>query len=123
MAAKKARLGYGDLIAKYRDMRGITQAELADELHVKHTTVSNWEREAVRPNIDQGNDLIVALHMPAPAFWLSMGARMAASTAMKTIPDTIIERLLEVDPRDYRDIERQIYGVILSRREGLAGTP
>lgn len=31
-------------IADYRRMAGLTQMELAQRLHVKHSTVCNWER-------------------------------------------------------------------------------
>ena len=34
----------GVLIAKARKEKGLTQEQLANRLHVSHTTVSKWER-------------------------------------------------------------------------------
>ena len=34
----------GDLISTLRRQRGMTQKELADQLHVSDRTVSKWER-------------------------------------------------------------------------------
>lgn len=37
-------------IADYRRMAGLTQMELAQRLHVKHSTVCNWERGRHQPS-------------------------------------------------------------------------
>ena len=34
----------GSEIARYRKEKGLTQEQLAKQLHISHTTVSKWER-------------------------------------------------------------------------------
>lgn len=41
----------GDLIRKLRKERGMTQKQLADELHVSDRAVSKWERGAGSPDV------------------------------------------------------------------------
>lgn len=48
---------YGTRIRELRTERGMTQAELAEKLHIAQITVSKYEREA----LDLGTETIVAL--------------------------------------------------------------
>ena len=41
----------GVLIAKARKEKGLTQEQLANRLHVSHTTVSKWERGLGFPEV------------------------------------------------------------------------
>ncbi len=47
MDAKKT----GNIICKYRKMKGLTQLELAEYLHITSKAVSKWERGISLPDI------------------------------------------------------------------------
>ena len=47
----------GALIAKMRKEKGLTQKELADQLHVTDRAVSKWERGICCPDISLLEDL------------------------------------------------------------------
>ena len=51
----------GIRIRKYRDLRGLSQKELADLIGVSNSRVSNWEQGINRPNADIISDLCKAL--------------------------------------------------------------
>lgn len=42
----------GSRIRKYREMRGMTQTELAEKIRVSSGRLSNWEQGMYRPNAD-----------------------------------------------------------------------
>ena len=41
----------GELIAEARRAKGLTQEQLAQMLHVNHTTISKWERVECYPDL------------------------------------------------------------------------
>ena len=47
----------GTQIRKYRKFRGISQKQLAEELHIGTTRVSNWEQGLNRPDADMIGDI------------------------------------------------------------------
>lgn len=51
----------GIRIRKYRELRGLSQKELADLIGVSNSRVSNWEQGINRPNADIISDLCRAL--------------------------------------------------------------
>lgn len=51
----------GIRIRKYRELRGLSQKELADLIGVSNSRVSNWEQGINRPNADIISDLCKAL--------------------------------------------------------------
>lgn len=51
----------GIRIRKYRELRGLSQKELADLIGVSNSRVSNWEQGINRPNADIISDLCNAL--------------------------------------------------------------
>ncbi len=51
----------GALIAAARKEKGLTQAELAQILHISHTTVSKWERGLGFPEVSLLEPLAQAL--------------------------------------------------------------
>ena len=51
----------GIRIRKYRELRGLSQKELADLIGVSNSRVSNWEQGINRPNADIISDLSKAL--------------------------------------------------------------
>ena len=40
-------------IKELREMHGISQAKLAEDLHVNQTAISQWERETAYPTCDR----------------------------------------------------------------------
>lgn len=51
----------GIRIRKYRELRGLSQKELADLIGVSNSRISNWEQGINRPNADIISDLCRAL--------------------------------------------------------------
>lgn len=50
---EKKENGIGKRIHDYRKMKGITQKQLADSLHVSNGRISNWEQGINRPDADK----------------------------------------------------------------------
>lgn len=55
------RYEIGTRIRKYRELRGLSQKDLADLIGVSNSRVSNWEQGINRPNADIISDLCKAL--------------------------------------------------------------
>lgn len=55
------RYEIGIRIRKYRELRGLSQKDLADLIGVSNSRVSNWEQGINRPNADIISDLCKAL--------------------------------------------------------------
>ena len=45
-------MGVGQKIKEYRIKAGLTQKDLADQLHVTYQAVSRWENDDAEPSID-----------------------------------------------------------------------
>ena len=45
-------MSFGIKVKEYRTKSGLTQKELADQLHVTYQAVSRWENEDVQPSFD-----------------------------------------------------------------------
>lgn len=72
-------------IAFYRKMAGMTQAQLADKLDVKTTSVSSWERGANAPDIE-------TLYNVCKIFDLTLD-EMYGTGSTHEVPDTIAAHL------------------------------
>ena len=55
---------YGKIIKYYRCLRGLTQAQLADEINVSEKTISSWEVNRTQPNMEGIESLSLALGVP-----------------------------------------------------------
>ena len=53
----------GARIRKYRELRGISQKELANSIHISNSRLSNWEQGINRPNADILADICLALNV------------------------------------------------------------
>lgn len=53
----------GARIRKFRELRGISQKELADAIHISNNRLSNWEQGINRPNADILADICLALNV------------------------------------------------------------
>ena len=56
----------GALIARARKEKGLTQEQLARQLHISHTTVSKWERGLGFPEVSLLEPLAAALGLTLP---------------------------------------------------------
>lgn len=50
-------MGIGSKIKEYRNKAGLTQKDLADDLHVTYQAVSRWENDDAEPSIDMLKDM------------------------------------------------------------------
>lgn len=55
---------YGRVIKYYRNLRGLTQAELASLVNVSEKTISSWEVNRTEPNMEAVERLSMALDVP-----------------------------------------------------------
>ena len=56
-------MNIGSKLAEKRKALGITQAEIADKMHVKRQTVSSWESGAALPDIEKVAELADLLNV------------------------------------------------------------
>lgn len=54
----------GNVMKKYREIAGLSQAELADLIDVNRNSVYNWENGKRTPDVDSIRKLCFSLHMP-----------------------------------------------------------
>lgn len=100
MAAK----GFGQLVKEARELRGLTQVDLAERLNTSNTTVSNIEREETFPSPDQVNGLVVALGMSPELLLAAMGFQLTPPAAAR-LPRTLVQGLLEMTPEELAGLE------------------
>ena len=55
-------MGIGPKIKEYRNKAGLTQRDLADQLHVTYQAVSRWENDDAEPSINTLKELCVILN-------------------------------------------------------------
>lgn len=63
-AADDAQLSFGEVIQKYRNINNLSQPELAGIMGVSRNTVTNWETDKSRPEIDSIRNLSTLLGIP-----------------------------------------------------------
>lgn len=91
--------GFGEMIREARDRAGWTQAELADAVGLRDSTISNLELEYRRPDFpDSVNALITALNLPAVEFVQALGLRLSLPRASSRLPRRLLDALVELPP-------------------------
>lgn len=60
---------FGNLLREARLAKGLTQKQLAEQIHAKHNSVSNWENDQNRPDPDTIEYLCGALEVPVNYFF------------------------------------------------------
>lgn len=58
----------GQIISKYRNEKNLTQAQLAEIIHVSNKTISKWERGTSRPDLEILRDIAKALDINVQVF-------------------------------------------------------
>ena len=71
---------FGAFLAQVRRERNMTQAELAQQLHVTDKAVSRWERGIGLPDINTLEPLADVLGLTLPFLWKIFSPCCAAST-------------------------------------------
>lgn len=100
MAKKKYRYTtIGKNIRKFREARGLTQRQLAHQLHINPTAVSAWEIGRTRPGIDSAEALTQLLGIQIDDLY-------------EGVPDTERKRQLHFKNQRYRP---QLDGGLVSR--------
>ena len=64
----------GEKLKAARKKAGYTQAQLAEQLGVRHNSISNWERDLNRPSTDLLQQLCQALGVQ-PGYFFDTGVR------------------------------------------------
>ncbi len=54
---------FGSIIREARVAKGLTQGELAQQLGIKNTTISNWEKDRSQPSSDKIEQLCSVLDL------------------------------------------------------------
>ena len=57
-------MSIGETIRKYRELKGITQEQLAENMQVSFQSISNWERDVNIPSVDKVNKLADFFEIP-----------------------------------------------------------
>ncbi len=99
----------GKYIAQKRKEKNLTQAQLAERLHVSNKTISKWETGVCMPDYSVVEALCAALE-------ISVAELMAGADAEKSAaPDREEAQMLELI-REIRQLQQQrgtLYGVLL----------
>lgn len=92
----------GALIARARKEKGLTQEQLAKQLHISHTTVSKWERGLGFPEVSLLEPLAAALDLTLDQ--LFKGEEMPAEIEPVAEPQ---------EPASHSYIKAAVFGLVL----------
>lgn len=97
---------WGPLIRAARDELGWSQADVAERLEsligpIDPSKVSRWETGEMRPTIEEGNALVLALRLSAEEFWRAIGINLTPAAASK-LPRELLDLLLEMSDAQRR---------------------
>lgn len=93
------------LIRAAREQAGLTQAELADQLHVMRTNVTRWESGRTRPTLEQMNALAMALPVTVAQLIRAFGAQIAVPAEAR-IPRALLDDLAKLDAESLQVVAR-----------------
>lgn len=106
---------YGELIRRARKARQWRQEDVAARMRVTAATVSRWEREHTRPNLDQFEALSSLLGIPLDALIESGGVKLSPPTAAR-IYRPLADLLAEMPISS----QRRLYDFLAQTREESA---
>lgn len=78
----------GEKIKAARKAAGMTQKQLAEKVGVGNTTVSNWEKDMNRPDVDQIELLCGALKISPSVFWENNVPSNTIPAGFSPLPET-----------------------------------
>ena len=79
---------FGETIRKARKALGLTQRQLAEQLDVSNTSVSNWEKGLSRPDADMIQKLCDTLHLQPNDIY---GTKEAPAGGRRSVSDEDIK--------------------------------
>ncbi|MGE4276512.1 MAG: helix-turn-helix domain-containing protein [Lawsonibacter sp.] len=102
----------GSLISACRKEKGLTQKQLAEQLHVSDRTVSKWERGAGFPDISLLEPLADALGISVTG--LLQGERVPASESDTAVRNAVAVVYREMKNKAKKDLGRRAASVLLA---------
>ena len=86
----------GERIAEKRKEMGMTQIELAEQMHVTRQTISRWEAGTVYPDVEKVSELASILHVSCDYLLTDMDdAQMPSPSTRSKAPAGAVTRLLQ----------------------------
>lgn len=86
----------GERIAEKRKEMGMTQIELAEQMHVTRQTISRWEAGTVYPDVEKVSELASILHVSCDYLLTDMDdAQMPSPSKLSKAPAGAVTRLLQ----------------------------
>jgi transcriptional regulator with XRE-family HTH domain len=95
--------GYGDMIRRARDAKGLTEAQLAARLGKSRQVVLRLEAEEQVPDRDYVNALVSILPLSADDLLRACGYHLNPESAAR-LPNQLVEILLEMDPHRWQSL-------------------
>ncbi len=83
----------GERIAALRKERGLTQRELAEQMHVTDKAVSKWERDVACPDIHSLSHLADILDISVEDLLKSAAAKQAAPSSQQQIFQLVLKAI------------------------------
>lgn len=112
---------FGEKIRNARKSAGLTQKELARQLGVSNTSISNWEKDLSRPSAELIQKLCVLLHLQPNDFYASQETAQAPAVSGRgTVRDEDIKFALfggdgEITDAMFDEVKR--FATYLKQRE------
>ncbi len=116
---------FGAVIQKYRNENGMSQTELARIMGTSRNTVTNWETDKSRPEIDTIRELCTLLGIPLYELFNipSVGTPTASENRMlnqyrklspvsRKVVNNLVRNMLEEETNARDDLLRKNYGII-----------
>ena len=97
----------GALIARMRKEKGLTQSELANLLHISHTTVSKWERGLGFPEVSLLEPLAAALGLTLAD--LFRGERVVQASLTEDLVNEAVRTAVEEVRKKHREARRNVF--------------
>ncbi len=111
---------FGEKIRNARKALGLTQRQLADQLDVSNTSISNWEKGLSRPDADLIQKLCLALHLQPNDFYGTNENNQAPAQSRCPVSDADIKFALFGGDGDISDAmfdEVKRFAAFLKQRE------
>ena len=110
---------FGEVIRNARKSLGLTQRQLAQQIGVSNTSISNWEKGLSRPDADMIQKLCQCLNLQPNYFYGTENA--PAQAGKRTVTDDDIKFALfggdgEITDAMYDEVKR--FAAFLKAREG-----
>jgi len=110
-------MSIGERIRNIREIRGLTQAELADRLGVSSKTVSSWEVNRTEPKMGMIENVCAILNCRKTDIIVESFCKTDEEEKQCRRLTAYIEKFSRLSPKDQETIE-MITDVMLKKQEG-----